>query len=144
MSSLDENPEEVILRKFLQGTLELLWKHGLRKSGSDEITRGAAALCSSAKPHDSVEQDERLKSDGAEGDDQKDLDHVEEEDPYDLIPEDIYDTVDADSMPNPLILNRPPAPLPRPETEPEKPVIVTGMTRLFFFAQEMSGNCAPD
>lgn len=88
-------------------------------------------MCSSAKPHDGVEQDgdEHLKSDGAEGEDQKDLDQAEEEeDPYNLIPEDIYDTVDADSMSNPLILNRPPAPLPRPECEPEKPVIVTGTT----------------
>lgn len=88
-------------------------------------------MCSSAEPHGSVEQDnnEHLKSDGAEGEDQKDLGQAEEEeDPYNLIPEDIYDTVDADSVSNPLILNRPPAPLPRPESEPEKPVIVTGTT----------------
>lgn len=87
-------------------------------------------MCSSAKPHGSAEQDssEHLKSDGAEGEDQKDLDQIEEEeDPYNLIPEDIYDTVDAD-MSSPVILNRPPAPLPRPESEPEKPVIVTGTT----------------
>lgn len=47
----------------------------------------------------------------------------EEEDPYNLCPEDIYDTVDTNTTYNPAVLNRPPAPIPRPEfeSESEKP-----------------------
>lgn len=46
----------------------------------------------------------------------------EEENPYNLCPEDIYDIVDAKSTYNPAIVNRPPAPVPRPESalDPEK------------------------
>lgn len=46
----------------------------------------------------------------------------EEEDPYNICPEDIYDTVDANSTYNSTILNRPPAPIPRPEFELDRPV----------------------
>ncbi|CAL9688215.1 unnamed protein product [Knipowitschia caucasica] len=42
-----------------------------------------------------------------------------EEDPYNLSADDIYDTVDPESM-YPPILNRPPAPVPRPEPEAER------------------------
>ncbi|KAM9345507.1 phosphoinositide 3-kinase adapter protein 1 [Symphorus nematophorus] len=99
MSAVDENPEEAMLRKFFQ-----------------------------AKPHASVSEDnkEYPKSDEAEKDDHNDLNQIEEEeDPYNLFPEDIYDTVDANSTYNTAILNRPPAPMPRPEaeSEPEKPMI---------------------
>lgn len=48
----------------------------------------------------------------------------EEEDPYNVCPDDIYDTVDVDSAYTSGVLNRPPAPVPRSETEtsePEKP-----------------------
>lgn len=84
-------------------------------------------MCPSAKPHASVIEDnnEHLQSEEEEKDDQNDLDQIEEEeDPYNLFPEDIYDTVDADNTYNPGILNRPPAPIPRPEPkpEPEKPM----------------------
>lgn len=83
-------------------------------------------LCPPAKPHGSVAQDnnEHLNNELEEKDNQNGLDHIEEEeDPYNLCPEDIYDIVDADSSHNKVILNRPPAPLPRPESElePEKP-----------------------
>ncbi|XP_078128995.1 phosphoinositide 3-kinase adapter protein 1 isoform X1 [Sander vitreus] len=96
MTAVDENPEEAMLRKFFQ-----------------------------AKPHASVNQDnnEHLKSEDEEKD--NDFDQIEEEeDPYNLCPEDIYDTVDGDGTYNPAILNRPPAPIPRPESEsdPEQPM----------------------
>lgn len=65
---------------------------------------------------------------------------VEEEDPYSLTPEDIYDTVDTDNTysPHPVIHNRPPAPIPRPElSEPEQAVISRGMATIFdFFAEK--------
>uniref|UniRef100_UPI0037E83035 phosphoinositide 3-kinase adapter protein 1 n=1 Tax=Semicossyphus pulcher TaxID=241346 RepID=UPI0037E83035 len=102
MAAVDENPEEALLRKFFQ-----------------------------AKPHASVSQDnEELKSEEEGKDDHNDLHQIEEEeDPYNLCPEDIYDTVDANSTYNSGILNRPPAPIPRPESEPEKPM--TYICRVF-------------
>ncbi|XP_076598402.1 phosphoinositide 3-kinase adapter protein 1 [Chaetodon auriga] len=104
MSAVDENPEEVMLRKFFQ-----------------------------AKPHASVNQDNNKhhQSEKAEKD-HNDVDQAEEEeDPYKLSPEDIYDTVDANSTYNPLILNRPPAPIPRPESEPEPEKSMTYISRVF-------------
>ncbi|XP_041866402.1 phosphoinositide 3-kinase adapter protein 1 isoform X2 [Melanotaenia boesemani] len=62
---------------------------------------------------------------------QSNLDETEEEDPYNLCPEDIYDTVDANSTYNPGILNRPPAPIPRPETESEPEQKITYISRVF-------------
>lgn len=84
-------------------------------------------LCPSAKPPDSINQDnnKRLKSEEEEKDNHDDLDQIEEEeDPYNLCTEDIYDTVDANGTFIPTILNRPPAPVPRPECESgsDKPV----------------------
>lgn len=99
------------------------------------------ASCPSAKPHGSVNQDnnEHLKSERAEKDDHNDFDQIEEEeDPYHLNPEDIYDTVDGNSTYNPVILNRPPAPLPRPDPESEKPVIFTGKAASFSFPKMFS------
>ncbi|XP_026165193.1 phosphoinositide 3-kinase adapter protein 1 [Mastacembelus armatus] len=92
MTAIDENPEEAMLRKFFQ-----------------------------VKPHDNNVQDnnEHLICEEEEKDDQNDLDQTEEEDPYHFCPEDIYDTVDANST-YPVIINRPPAPIPRPESNPEK------------------------
>lgn len=64
----------------------------------------------------------------------------EEEDPYSLTLEDIYDTVDENSTysTDPVILNRPPAPIPRPELklEPEQPIIFRGGTTIFYFSAE--------
>ncbi|KAM3606441.1 uncharacterized protein V6R79_016263 [Siganus canaliculatus] len=101
MSAVSENPEEAMLRKFFQ-----------------------------AKPHASVNQDasESLQKEEEGEAIYNDLDLMEEEeDPYKLFPEDIYDSVDVNSTYNQAVLNRPPAPIPRPETEPEKPII----TRVF-------------
>ncbi|KAK2824012.1 hypothetical protein Q5P01_021187 [Channa striata] len=105
MSAVDENPEEAMLRKFFQ-----------------------------AKPHSTVVQDnnEHFKREEEEKDEQNFLDQIEEEeDPYNLCTEDIYDIVDANDTYNPVIQNRPPAPMPRPESmpEPEKPV--TYISRVF-------------
>ncbi|XP_070772363.1 phosphoinositide 3-kinase adapter protein 1 [Enoplosus armatus] len=105
MNVVDENPEEALLRKFFQ-----------------------------AKPHASLNQDRdniaQLKSEEEEKDSHNDLDQIEEEeDPYNLCPEDIYDTVDENSTYNSVILNRPPAPIPRPEHEPERPM--TYISRVF-------------
>lgn len=89
-------------------------------------------MCPSAQPQPTANQDDKeyLKNEKAESDAPAVLEQTEEqEDPYNLNPEDIYDTVDANSTYSPVILNRPPAPIPRPEPESEsdKPVICRGM-----------------
>ena len=80
-------------------------------------------LCPPAKPHDIVTQDndEQPQSEDEPKDNQNDLEQTEEEeeDPYNLFPEDIYDSVDANCICIPIIQNRPPAPIPRSEDEPE-------------------------
>lgn len=76
----------------------------------------------SAKPSAGLNQNRVLqpKNEEEEKTDTTDLDQIEEEeDPYKLVPEDIYDTVDLTSTYDPRILNRPPAPIPRPDIEPE-------------------------
>ncbi|XP_068582225.1 phosphoinositide 3-kinase adapter protein 1 [Cebidichthys violaceus] len=105
MTAVDENPEEAMLRKFFQ-----------------------------AKPNASVNKDntDHLISEEEEKGSHTDFDEIEEEeDPYNLCPEDIYDTVDANDSFNPGILNRPPAPIPRPESvgDFEKPQ--TYISRVF-------------
>ncbi|XP_061601570.1 phosphoinositide 3-kinase adapter protein 1 [Cololabis saira] len=107
MTAVDANPEEVMLRKFFQ-----------------------------AKPHAIEDQVNNLRLKSEEEEKEKDehshFDQIkEEEDPYALSPEDIYDTVDANSTYSPAIVNRPPAPVPRPEAdaEPEKPT--TYISRVF-------------
>ncbi|TNN34273.1 Phosphoinositide 3-kinase adapter protein 1 [Liparis tanakae] len=91
MAAVGQNPEEAMLRKFFQ-----------------------------AKPRAGVDQDHSAPLRGEEEEQADDLDEVdeeEEEDPYKLCPEDIYDTVEVNgSSCNPEILNRPPAPMPRPES----------------------------
>lgn len=79
-------------------------------------------LLQSVTPHhteiDSIQpkREENEKYDGITFDEIE-----EEEDPYNLCPEDIYDTVDTNTTYNPAVLNRPPAPIPRPESESDKP-----------------------
>ncbi|XP_070697591.1 phosphoinositide 3-kinase adapter protein 1 isoform X2 [Pempheris klunzingeri] len=105
MNAVDENPEEAMLRKFFQ-----------------------------AKPHASVNKDENehLQSKEEEKDDRDALVQTEEEEnPYDLCPEDIYYTVDANSTQNAGILNRPPAPMPRPEPEFEPEKRMAYISRVF-------------
>ncbi|XP_034041070.1 phosphoinositide 3-kinase adapter protein 1 [Thalassophryne amazonica] len=109
MSAVEEcqNPEELILRKFFQ-----------------------------AKPQSDVKQDENenLKSEEEENRDQNQNDAKETEeveDPYSLYPEDIYDTVDTNATYNSGIFNRPPAPIPRPESKPEQEKPVTYISRVF-------------
>lgn len=82
-------------------------------------------MCTSARPHASENRynKEHLKGEEDEQDNPNDFDPIEEEeDPYNLFPEGIYDTVDT----NPAVMNRPPAPIPRTESEsdPEKPMTV--------------------
>ncbi|KAF7669946.1 hypothetical protein LDENG_00115140 [Lucifuga dentata] len=101
----DPNPEEAVLRKFFQG-----------------------------KPHTSPSQDneEPLKTEEEEKEDQNNPGEYveEEEDPYNLCSDDIYDIVEPNSTYISEILNRPPAPIPRPETsQPEKPM--TYISRVF-------------
>ncbi|XP_035027605.1 phosphoinositide 3-kinase adapter protein 1 isoform X1 [Hippoglossus stenolepis] len=106
MNVVDENPEEAMLRKFFQ-----------------------------AKPHDIVTQDnnEQPQSEDEPKDNQNDLEQTEEEeeDPYNLFPEDIYDIVDANCICIPLIQNRPPAPIPRSEDEPEIEETMKYISRVF-------------
>ncbi|XP_034537052.1 phosphoinositide 3-kinase adapter protein 1 [Notolabrus celidotus] len=98
MNAVDENPQEAMLRKFFQAK-----QHACANPASFE--------------HLKIKEEEKA--------DQTELDQIEEEeDPYKLVPEDIYDTVDANSTYDPRILNRPPAPIPRPDpdSEPDRPV----------------------
>ncbi|XP_043991937.1 phosphoinositide 3-kinase adapter protein 1 isoform X2 [Gambusia affinis] len=105
MTAVDGNPEEVMLRKFFQ-----------------------------AKPQTAEEQ-VNAPPPRAENNDRNEhnsFDEIEEEeDPYDICPEDIYDTVDANSTYNSGVQNRPPAPIPRPEAElePERPATYISRAR---------------
>ena len=98
----------------------------------------AITMCLPAKPPHDVTHDnnESPEIEEEEKDDQNDLGQNEEEDPYSIHPEDIYYTVDENSIYNPVIQNRPPAPIPRAECEPEseKPVtyISRGVVQSFF------------
>lgn len=106
MNVVDENPEEAMLRKFFQ-----------------------------AKPNatDVLDNNKDLQSEEEEKDDPHNFDQREEkeEDPYNLCPEEIYDTVDANSTYNTAVLNRPPAPIPRPESESDTEKPVTYISRVF-------------
>lgn len=44
----------------------------------------------------------------------------EQDDPYNFFPEDIYDSVDQSVTYNQVVQNRPPAPIPRPQSECER------------------------
>uniref|UniRef100_A0A665TKK9 Phosphoinositide-3-kinase adaptor protein 1 n=1 Tax=Echeneis naucrates TaxID=173247 RepID=A0A665TKK9_ECHNA len=65
-----------------------------------------------------------------EKDNQNELKQIEEEDPYKLCTEDIYDIVDDNSSYNSVILNRPPAPIPRSEIQPEPEQPLTYISRV--------------
>ncbi|XP_006799077.1 phosphoinositide 3-kinase adapter protein 1 [Neolamprologus brichardi] len=105
MTAVDENPEEAMLRKFFQA-----------KPNATEVKK----------------DNEPLQSEEEEKVDHNSLDEIEEEeDPYNLCPEDIYDTVDANSTYSPVVLNRPPAPIPRPEHNTELEKSTTYISRVF-------------
>ncbi|XP_068184162.1 phosphoinositide 3-kinase adapter protein 1 isoform X2 [Antennarius striatus] len=94
MSEVIENPEEAMLRTFFKGK-----------------PQASGNLC-----------DEDSKTGGAEKDDLSDPDRPQE-DPYNLFPSDVYDIVNSNSTYNPLLQNRPPAPIPRPDSEHDTPMI---------------------
>ncbi|KAM9848232.1 phosphoinositide 3-kinase adapter protein 1 [Aulostomus maculatus] len=102
MNAVEDNPEEAMLRTFFQ-----------------------------AQPPNTVIQDNKGQLEN-EPEEQEELDEIYlEEDPYNLGSEDIYDTVDTSSFCNPAILYRPPAPIPRPDFEPEREKPVTYISRVF-------------
>uniref|UniRef100_UPI003AAC3A04 phosphoinositide 3-kinase adapter protein 1 isoform X1 n=1 Tax=Centroberyx gerrardi TaxID=166262 RepID=UPI003AAC3A04 len=106
MNAVEEyqNPEEIMLRKFFQA-----------KPDADQ-----------AQDNEEHLQTEEKEKDG-QGDPEK---NEEEEDPYNLCPEDIYDTVDEKTTYIREILNRPPAPIPRPQiSESDEPK--TYISRVF-------------
>lgn len=109
MSAVDENPEEAMLRKFFQA------KPLPPPIAEDE-----------EPPKDEEEEKSEYRPEFSQIE--------EEEDPYALSSEDIYDIVDT-SQCNPGIMNRPPAPVPRPEPEaapePEPEKHVTYISRVF-------------
>ncbi|KAL6101493.1 pik3ap1 [Pungitius sinensis] len=106
MRGVDEDPEVAMLRKFFQ-----------------------------AKPHAGVQQDhnDHLKTEEEEEkgipDDFREIEV--EEDIYNLSPEDIYDTVDENDSFNFGIVNRPPAPIPRPESMADLESPQTYISRVF-------------
>ncbi|XP_077469095.1 phosphoinositide 3-kinase adapter protein 1 [Stigmatopora argus] len=76
-----------------------------------------------AKPHTSEVLDEGEQIQTIE------LNETDNEfDPYDLSSTDIYDTVYEDNVP---VLSRPPAPIPRPEIEPEPEKPIAYISRVF-------------
>lgn len=88
-----------------------------------------------AKHLEEVKQDSvDLKSNTSQNDVDNPEEEVKEEDPYNLTLEDIYDTVDECCAFSPIIQNRPPAPLPRPQpgSERETPMIFRGCARSSF------------
>lgn len=94
MTAVDENPEEAMLRKFFEANPQ------------------SSAAPQSDTPDFAAEDRENLE--------RTEFDLIEEEeDPYNFRVDNIYDTVDTDSM-YPGIQNRPPAPVPRPEPEPQR------------------------
>ncbi|XP_061545274.1 phosphoinositide 3-kinase adapter protein 1 [Phycodurus eques] len=105
MNEVVENPEEAMLRTFFQ-----------------------------AKPHNSVALDEgeQLKCEQMENAEANDLNEIVNEfEPYNLSSEDIYHTLDDNNCHNAAVLSRPPAPIPRPEIEPEPEKPVTYIARVF-------------
>ncbi|XP_072293488.1 phosphoinositide 3-kinase adapter protein 1 [Eucyclogobius newberryi] len=105
MAAVDENPEEAMLRKFFQTKPEL----------TDAPQSDPCVVAVEER-----EIPERSEFDLIE----------EEEDPYHLSADDIYDTVDPDTM-YPPVLNRPPAPIPRPEPERDQDQPVAYISRVF-------------
>ncbi|XP_077438034.1 phosphoinositide 3-kinase adapter protein 1 isoform X2 [Vanacampus margaritifer] len=105
MNAVVENPEEDMLRTFFQ-----------------------------AKPRNSTVQEEgaQFQSEQMESAEPNDLNETDNElDPYNLSSEDIYDTLDENNCHNAAVLSRPPAPIPRPEIEPEPEKPVTYISRVF-------------
>ncbi|XP_019737553.1 phosphoinositide 3-kinase adapter protein 1 isoform X3 [Hippocampus comes] len=106
MNAIVENTEDAMLRTFFQGEQP-------------------------AKPQNSVVQGEKEQPqmENAESNDPDESDN--ELDPYSLASEDIYDTLDENNCHNAAVLSRPPAPIPRPEIEPEPEKPVTYISRVF-------------
>ncbi|XP_033835949.1 phosphoinositide 3-kinase adapter protein 1 [Periophthalmus magnuspinnatus] len=94
MNAVEENPEEAMLRTFFQAKPQM---------AEDPHT-----------PSQSFVSEERENLQPTE----TDRIEEEEEDPYNLTDQ-IYDTVDPETM-YPSIINRPPAPVPRPQPEPSR------------------------
>lgn len=95
MTAVEENPEEVMLRKFFEANPQ------------------PCAAPQTDTPELAVEERENPERT------EFDLIEEEEEDPYNLSEDGIYDTVDSDSMYS-GVQNRPPAPVPRPQAEPQR------------------------
>ncbi|KAM9560965.1 phosphoinositide 3-kinase adapter protein 1-like isoform 1-T1 [Salvelinus alpinus] len=97
------NPEEIILRNFFQG-----------------------------KPDAGVAQVGEHTANEEVGDQVEEPEGFEEEDPYNMcVQDEIYDTVDENATYIPDILNRPPAPIPRPVTFSEPEESKTYISRVF-------------
>uniref|UniRef100_A0A3B3V7R8 Phosphoinositide-3-kinase adaptor protein 1 n=1 Tax=Poecilia latipinna TaxID=48699 RepID=A0A3B3V7R8_9TELE len=89
-----------------------------------------------AKPHADENQVNAVppRAENHDRNEHNNFDEIEEEeDPYNICPEDIYDTVDTNSTYNPGVQNRPPAPIPRPEAEPEPERPATYISRGLLF-----------
>ncbi|KAG7462777.1 hypothetical protein MATL_G00188370 [Megalops atlanticus] len=107
------NPEEAMLRKFFLGKTD-------RCSDPEE-----------------EEEERRREEENAEN-------WEEEEDPYNLCnPEDIYDTVDEHASYIPEIINRPPAPIPRPSITAEPEEQKTYISRVFSNNQPLGKEKTP-
>ncbi|XP_061914675.1 phosphoinositide 3-kinase adapter protein 1 isoform X2 [Entelurus aequoreus] len=105
MNEVGENSEEAMLRTFFQ-----------------------------AKPQNRVfqEEGEKRQRERMENNKQNEVDESDIEfEPYNISTEEIYDTVDENSCYNAAVLWRPPAPVPRPEIEPEPEKPVTYISRVF-------------
>ncbi|KAM9364148.1 phosphoinositide 3-kinase adapter protein 1 isoform 2-T2 [Pholidichthys leucotaenia] len=117
MDAVDQNPEDAMLRKFFQAKPNSVKAQNntlpFRREENDK------------EGHLNSEQINEYEEHGEHGREEE-----EEEDPYKLMPEDIYDTVDANTT-YPIILNRPPAPIPRPESESDAEKPMAYISRVF-------------
>ncbi|XP_076025411.1 phosphoinositide 3-kinase adapter protein 1 [Genypterus blacodes] len=93
----DQIPAEVMLRKFFQG------KPHTCPSEDNE-------------PH-VIKEEEEMREHRSDLEDYAE----EEEDPYNICPDDIYDIVQTNTANSSAVFNRPPAPVPRSEMEPPEP-----------------------
>ncbi|KAI1894714.1 hypothetical protein AGOR_G00118590 [Albula goreensis] len=106
------NPEDAMLRKFFQGKTDT---HSTAEEGVE---------VEQESKEEEEEQEERGECENSE--------NWEEEDPYNMcFPDEIYDTVDEHVNYIPEIINRPPAPIPRPSATAQPEDNKTYISRVF-------------
>ncbi|KAM3862998.1 phosphoinositide 3-kinase adapter protein 1 [Diretmus argenteus] len=117
-----------IIMKFSGGTEDIYESMvGIDPECADDLYEAMNAVEEHQNPEEAIlRKFFQAKPDTGQAQDNEELhkneEEEEEEDPYNLFPEDIYDTVDGQIICLPEVVNRPPAPIPRPQmSEFEEP-----------------------